>query len=116
LIVDTGGGGTTLMLFDYFSRQHPEAFTDPGFQQLSFYGVGGYFDTKAYRFQSVKLGHLNIHNFNAYRVSDPSAYPYEADGIFGQAFLQHFDVVFDYVHGQMMLRENHDGGLLPAGR
>jgi hypothetical protein len=115
LIVDSGGGGS-MMLFDYFYRQHPEVFSDPGFQLLQFSGIGGNFETKAYHFQAVKLGHLKLENFNGYRVAGKQSYPYAADGLFGIEFLRHFNVDFDYVHAQMVLRENHDGGLLPAAR
>jgi hypothetical protein len=103
-------------LFDYFSRQHPEVFDNPGFQQLFFSGVGGGFDTKAYGFRSVKLGKLVLENFNAYRTAEKSSYPYDLDGIFGNEFLQHFNIDLDYVHGQIVLRQAHDGGLLRAGR
>jgi clan AA aspartic protease (TIGR02281 family) len=113
VIVDTGGAGA-LLLFDYFNRRHPEVFSDPEFAQLLFSGVGGQFDTKAFRFRSIKLGRLKLENFDAYRTTGKQSYPYSADGLFGPEFLRHFDVDFDYVHAQMVLRQNHDGGLLPA--
>ena len=113
VIVDTGGAGD-LLLFDYFNRRHPEVFGTPEFAQLMFTGVGGAFETKAFRFQSIKLGRLTLLNFDAYRTTGKQSYPYAADGLFGPEFLRHFTVDFDYVHAQMVLRENHDGGLLPA--
>jgi predicted aspartyl protease len=116
LIIDTGGGGTTLLLFDYFSREHPEVFDDPRFSDRFFTGVGGSFTTNAFAFRSLRLGRLNLENFVGYRTTGKNAYPWDIDGIFGAEFLRHFNIDFDYVHGQVVLRQSHDGGLLPAGR
>jgi predicted aspartyl protease len=115
IIIDTGSGGT-LLLFQYFSKKHPEIFDDPGFQQIQFSGIGGHAETQAFYFRTIKIGHLTLEKFNGYRTADSSSFDWQEDGLFGSDFLSHFTVIFDYVHAKMYLRQNHDGGLLPVGR
>lgn len=116
LVVDTGADAT-LMLFNYFSRAHPEIFDKPEFADTIFTGIGGSEQPEEFSFRTIKLGHLTLENFNGYRTSlDSHAFNWEADGLFGSDFLRHFTVVFDFVHAQILLRQNHDGGLLPVGR
>jgi predicted aspartyl protease len=116
IIVDTGASGTTLLLFQYFSKKHPEIFDDPGFQQIQFSGIGGHAETQAFFFRTIKIGHLTLEKFNGYRTADSHSFNWDADGLFGSEFLSHFTVIFDFVHAKMYLRQNHDGGLLPVGR
>jgi len=117
LIFDSGAMAT-LFLFRYFSGAHPEIFDQPTFDDIIVSGVGGGNITpQAFFFRTIKLGRLTLEHFTGYRIPlDSRAFNMEADGLFGAGFLRHFTVIFDYVHGQILLQQNHDGGLLPVGR
>ena len=48
----------------------------------------------------VQLGKVGFHNFIAYALPNPRAYDTGEDGIVGPAFLDLFDVYFDYANAK----------------
>jgi hypothetical protein len=103
--VDTGGA-EGLMLFDNFTRRHPELLvhpiqTDP---DLGFSGVGGNFDVQAYNLPDVLLGTIHFTDIDAFAVTTKTAYADDDDdGTIGPAFLSLFDVYLDYAKSKIDL-------------
>lgn len=111
-VIDTGSPAP-LMLFDYFQRRHPEALVDRGgggdARELRFIGVGGRFETRAYQLDSMRMGSAQFKQFLAYAVRSRAAYGVDEDGIIGTAFLQLFNVYFDYGNSRIYLEPNAFG-------
>ena len=111
LIVDTGSP-SALLLFDYFSRRHGDVLrfpvdaieqsSDPAARTSK--GIGGDFQSRAFRMRYVRLGHFSIADLVADAVTSPRAYPQDNDGLIGSDLLQFFTVDFDYAAGRIFLR------------
>jgi len=111
-IVDTGGA-TTVIVFDYFARRHPEALhgeggTDDG-RRLHLYGIGGDIEAEPLQIASFKLANVNFTGFTAYRVTGRGTYAQNDDGIVGVDFLRLFTLGFDYAHSRIYLVPNSSG-------
>ena len=106
MVVDTGAA-TDLMLFDHFTKSHPEVLATNVALRLrtmaNWKGVGGSFDATGYSLKSVDLGMFHLTNFAALAVTSVGSYPYNADGVVGPGILGHFTVGFDYGGGKMYL-------------
>jgi predicted aspartyl protease len=105
--LDTGGAGT-FMIFDAFARRHPDAIRDekrggalPPY--LEFEGVGGAFDTRAYKIGHLQLGTIDFRDFTGYRVTSEGSYAGDDDGLIGPGFLQLFTLGIDYLHSSVYL-------------
>lgn len=110
---DTGGGGTFL-IFDYFARRHPEAIFDDHHggdksQPITFYGIGGEIDTRAYQIKDLRLAAIVFRDFVGYRVLSDKAYSSSEDGIIGIDFISFFNVLLDYPNGHIYLWPNSLG-------
>ena len=111
-IVDTGGS-TTLIVFDYFARRHPEALHDEGGssggRRMHLYGIGGDIEAEPLQIASLKLANVNFTGFTAYRVVGRGTYAQNDDGIVGVEFLRLFTLGFDYAHSRIYLVPNSSG-------
>ncbi|HEX3548772.1 MAG TPA: aspartyl protease family protein [Candidatus Elarobacter sp.] len=110
-VLDTGGAGTFL-IFDRFSRVHPEALRDEGrdFERdVHLYGIGGDIPARPYQIASLKLGSVNFTHFVGYRVTSASTYAGNDDGIIGPDFLRLFTLSLDYADSRVFLVPNKDG-------
>jgi hypothetical protein len=111
ILVDTGGG-TSLMLFDYFTARYPEAVLPRvatylgNLEEGQFRGVGGAFDSKPIRLMNVNIGKYKIPNAVAFKVVSLRRFQFNLDGLVGYEFLKHFTVGFDYAGGKMYLVHN----------
>jgi len=102
------GGGTTFLIFDSFARAHPEAVRDnhgwgARSDPVTFYGVGGEFDTRPYLIANLQLSSINFIDVLGYRVTSKQSYSDDGDGIIGADFLRLFTVGLDYGHSCVYL-------------
>jgi predicted aspartyl protease len=112
IVLDTGGFGPFL-LFDYFTRRHPEALVDKNamglrVRPMQLRGVGGIIGTRAYDLPEIDLGSVRYVDFIGWVVTSKS-YGGNQDGLFGPDFLKVYDVFFDYPNGQVALTLNATG-------
>jgi hypothetical protein len=111
IVVDTGGG-TSLILFDYFTARYPEAISPKVATYLGnleggqMGGVGGPFESKPIRLMTVDIGKYKIPNAVAFKVVSLRSFQFNEDGLVGYEFLKHFTVGFDYAGGKMYLVHN----------
>jgi predicted aspartyl protease len=109
-ILDTGGS-TSVIVFDYFARRHPEAVHEagPADGHRHMYGIGGEIDTAPLRIDSLQLAGVNLSGFTGYRVVGQTPYAQNDDGIVGVDFLRLFTLGFDYSHSKVYLVPNTVG-------
>ncbi len=110
-IIDTGGAGNFL-IFDYFARRHPEALRDEGtigIPRMTFRGIGGEFDTRAYKIGSLQVGNVRFVDFIGYRVISSGSYAGTSDGVIGPGFLRYFTLALDYGASRLYLVPNGEG-------
>ncbi|HEY1728049.1 MAG TPA: aspartyl protease family protein [Candidatus Baltobacteraceae bacterium] len=110
VVVDTGGG-TSLILFDYFTARYPEAISPKvttflGNMPGPMSGIGGPFESKPVRLMRVGIGKYNIPNAVAFQVVSLRRFQFNLDALVGYEFLKHFTVGFDYAAGKMYLVRN----------
>lgn len=107
---DTGASGT-MLVFDYFARRHPEAFTAPVSSegQPHFAGAGGAFSAEPYRVAAATLGNFRLTNFTVYRVSSARSFSGFDDGLVGTALLSLFTLYTDYGNSMLYLVPNATG-------
>ncbi len=105
MVIDTGGSGS-LLLFDYFSRRHPEVFRARAYNVPTLSGVGGNVDIDAWNLNKITLGRISFTNFTGFRVLSKQSFAINDDGLIGYDFLRYFTVVFDYTHGHVYLTRN----------
>jgi clan AA aspartic protease (TIGR02281 family) len=108
-ILDTGGS-TSVIIFDYFARVHPEALgSEFGGSDYRFKGIGGAVDTQPVLISSLKLANANFGGFLGYRVVGNGTYAQNDDGVVGVEFLRMFTLGFDYPHNKVYLVPNANG-------
>lgn len=109
-ILDTGGS-TSVIVFDYFVRRHPEAVHEagPADGHRRMYGIGGEIDAAPLRIDSLQLAGVNLSGFTGYRVVGQTTYAQNDDGIVGVDFLRLFTLGFDYPHSKVYLVPNTVG-------
>ncbi len=110
-ILDTGGS-TTVIVFDYFARRHPEALRDEdasGEAHRHLYGIGGDIDAEPVRITSLKLASVNFTGIVGYRVTGRGTYAQNDDGLVGVEVLHLFTLGFDYPHSRIYLVPNSEG-------
>lgn len=109
VVLDTGGAGPFL-LFDYFTRRHPEAIprNEVGATRKMM-GAGGAFDTNAVIVDDFALANVHFKQFQGFRVASDSSYSNDEDGLIGPTFLRLFDVHLDYPDGKIFLVPNASG-------
>lgn len=110
-IVDTGGAGNFL-IFDYFARRHPEALRDEStvaIRPAVLRGIGGDFETRAYRIGAMRLGNVVFRDFVGYRVVSSTSYAGSSDGLIGPGFLRFFTLGLDYGGSRLYLTPNSEG-------
>jgi predicted aspartyl protease len=109
VVIDTGGFGPFL-LFDYFTRRHPDAIpraaVGPTRQML---GAGGTFNTNLITVDDFALANVHFKQFEGLRVASDSSYSNDEDGLIGPTFLRLFDVHLDYPEGKIFLVPNASG-------
>jgi predicted aspartyl protease len=110
MLIDTGAAGP-FMLFDYFTRRHPEALpphrmTD---RTLQMQGAGGAFEAQTVDLDNVQIGNVKFAHFEGIRVTTATSYSGNEDGVIGPTFLRFFDVHLDYPDGKIFLVPNATG-------
>jgi len=106
IVLDTGATAS-LLIFDYFARRNPDVF--PNNKQVRstkmFSGIGGRFETTAYKLNDIVVGGIDFKDFTVYRVASNS-YSSPSDGLMGSDFLRLFTLTLDYPNGKLYLSAN----------
>ena len=102
------------MIFDAFTRKHPEALRDEGggdafARSMIFEGIGGVIPIKPYQIKSLRLGPIDFNGFVGYRVTSAASYEGDDDGIIGADFLHMFTLGLDYANSRIYLVPNTYG-------
>ncbi len=105
LLVDTGAGVPLLL----HNNSHPSLhLPDHYIKGKLGLGLGGYLEGYIGRIQKLSIGNIDIpgvltsfQNMNEVWLQDKDKY---RNGILGNNLLSRFNIFFDYIHGQLMLK------------
>jgi predicted aspartyl protease len=115
-ILDTGAAFTYLV-FQRFTRAHPEAFADPDDASvLSGSGVGGSVPYRTIGARRIGIGAWNFDNDRGAEALSPNALGFDnEDGLIGGDILKLFTVYLDYGSSRVFLAPNGREPMVEAG-
>jgi hypothetical protein len=107
MVVDTMAL-SDLVIFDYFMRRYPEAFSPrvAKSEDPLLYPMLSNTDAKGFRIDDFDLGRYHFKPFELVAIPTLKGYPTDVDGCIGPGILSHFAVGLDLVGGKLYLVHN----------